>query len=238
MLSKCDRGSEWYRWDFHVHTPASYSSQYPDNWDLYIKELILAIRKHNISAFATADYFTIAGYSQMLNYYDKATNTLSVDGESIEVYIVPGVELRLNIFNNSNESINFHILFDPENCGIDFIEENYLEKLKISYRAISYDLKERSLVAIGNAIVEGTDVNITRDYSGVNSIDKQRYLKAAYSTISLSQFDINQASKTISDIFETQNLHKKPYLKIIAGKGHGSLKSLKWFDEQKQLSRM
>lgn len=238
MYHKYPKGSEWRKWDLHVHTPTSYLSQYPEDWNLYVKELIKAIKKHNISVIATADYFTIDGYSELLKYYDKSSNTLSVGTDSANIYIIPGVELRLNIFNSSNESLNFHVVFDPENCGVDFIKENFLEKLKVHFRGTPYDLRERNLVAIGYAIVENQDLNLTRDYSTVNSIDKARYLKAAYSTITLSQIDIANASKAITDIFESQNIRKKPFIKIIAGKGHGSLKSLKWFDQQNQFSRV
>ncbi len=238
MYHKYPKGSEWRKWDLHVHTPASYLSQYPEDWSIYVKELIKAIKKHEISVIATADYFTIDGYSELLRYYDKSTNTLSVGTDSVEIYIIPGVELRLNIFNSSNDSLNFHVVFDPDKCGIDFIKENFLEKLKVNFRGTPYDLRERNLVAIGYAITENQELNLTRDYSTVNANDKAKYLRAAYSTITLSQIDIINASKTITDIFESQNIRKKPFIKIIAGKGHGSLKNLKWFDQQNQFSRV
>jgi hypothetical protein len=238
MYNKYPKGSEWRKWDLHVHTPASYLSQFPEDWDLYIKELIKAIKKHEISVIATADYFTIDGYTEILKYYDKSTNRLSVGTESVDIYILPGVELRLNIFNSSNDSLNFHVVFDPDNCGVDFIKENFLEKLKVNFRGTPCDLRERNLVAIGYAITENQDLNLTRDYSTVSSSNKAKYLKAAYSTITLSQIDIKNASKAITDIFESQNIKRKPFVKIIAGKGHGSLKSLKWFDEQSQFSRV
>ncbi|MCX5782141.1 MAG: hypothetical protein NT145_05505 [Elusimicrobia bacterium] len=52
------KGSEWRRWDFHVHTPASaFAHSFGDNWDNYVEKLIDALIKHNVSAIVTADYF-------------------------------------------------------------------------------------------------------------------------------------------------------------------------------------
>ena len=33
------KGSEWNKWDMHVHTPSSVlANEFGDNWDKYIKE--------------------------------------------------------------------------------------------------------------------------------------------------------------------------------------------------------
>jgi ABC-type phosphate transport system ATPase subunit len=161
-----------------------------------------------------------------------------VGDESVEVCIIPGLELRLNIFNSHEESINFHVLFDPEICSTDFIKDNFLEKLKVNYRGSDYDLKERTLVAIGFSIIENQPLKIYDDYSTLDEITKAKYLKAAYSTVTLSQVDISSASKAITEAMAYNGISKKPFLKIIAGKGHGSLKKLKWFEDNHQFSRV
>jgi hypothetical protein len=231
------KGSEWRKWDLHVHTPSSYLSQYPDDWDVYVKALIGAVKKHEISVIVTADYFTIDGYRKLMTYYDVTNHTLSKGNDSVEVYIIPGVELRLDTFNSREESINFHVVFDSYKCSVDFIEQNFLEKLKVKYQGSTTDLRERNLLAIGYSIVNGEALDLLRDYSGLSESDKSRYLKEAYKTITLSVGDIKSVSSEISKIFEDQHIPRNPFLKLIAGKGHGSLKSLKWFDDQGQLSR-
>ena len=36
----CSRGSEWRKWDLHVHTPASVlNNQFGADWDKYVYEL-------------------------------------------------------------------------------------------------------------------------------------------------------------------------------------------------------
>lgn len=163
---------------------------------------------------------------------------MSVGRYSTQVYIIPGIELRLNIFTGSNQSINYHILFDPEHCTPDFIQENFLEQLSVLARGATYKLKVRNMLAIGHAIVNDGPINVTADYSHLPQAEKDKCYQAAYSTVTLEQRDIKSAHDAILGIFESQQIGKKPYVKIIAGKGHGSLKSLKWFDEEGQFSRV
>jgi len=101
------KGSVWHKWDLHIHTPSSpLDHSLGDIWDIYVEKLIKSINKHGISAIATADYFTIEGYRQLLKYYDANKQTLTVNDKSANVLIIPGIELRLNIFNSEEDSIN------------------------------------------------------------------------------------------------------------------------------------
>lgn len=195
------RGSEWHKWDLHVHTPASaLAHTFGDNWNIYVEKLIDVNRSHQISAIATADYFTIEGYRKLLSYYDRSTHTLTVSGKSTKLYLIPGIELRLNIFNSDSESVNIHILFDPdpEHCSPDFIESNFLEELEISYRGNKYPLKPQSLFAIGKSISDGSEINITQDFSGLNEPTRSDYRKKALSGITLSTSDIKDTLEAIN----------------------------------------
>ena len=134
-------GSQWRKWDLHVHTPASaLEHSLGSDWDGYVGSLIEAAKNHQIAAIATADYFSLDGYSKLLEYYNQPTRMLAGNGNEVPIYIIPGVELRLNIFNGLEESINLHVLFDPEKCAVEFIKQNFLEELKISYRGAPFSL--------------------------------------------------------------------------------------------------
>lgn len=232
------RGSEWHKWDLHVHTPASsLAHSFGDDWNTYIEKLIDANQTHHISAIATADYFTIDGYLKLLSYYDSSTRSLTVNGKTTKLYLIPGIELRLNIFNNDNESVNVHILFDPEHCSPNFIESNFLEELEISYRSNKFPLKPQSLFAIGKSISDGSEINITQDFSCLNESTRSDYRKKALRGITLSTSDIKDALEAINKIFKKQKVSPKSYLLAVVGKGHGGISSLKWFADNRQFSR-
>ena len=46
-MSYLSKGSEWNKWDFHIHTPYSHlCSNFGGNWDNYVKHLFkIAIQK-------------------------------------------------------------------------------------------------------------------------------------------------------------------------------------------------
>ena len=56
------RGSEWRKWDLHVHTPASFEHGFGD-WDDYIAALG---EVRDIAVLGITDYFTIEGYKKIL----------------------------------------------------------------------------------------------------------------------------------------------------------------------------
>jgi len=61
-----DRGSEWHKWDLHIHSPLSaLNNQFPmlsdgsPDWDRYIAALA---QLTDIPGIAITDYFSIDGY--------------------------------------------------------------------------------------------------------------------------------------------------------------------------------
>jgi ABC-type enterochelin transport system ATPase subunit len=232
-----NRGSEWKKWDLHVHTPNSaLGHSLGDNWDTYVDRLIDCAKTHQIAAIATADYFTIDGYNQLLKYCDRSSQTLSLNGKTAHLFIIPGIELRLNIFNEEENSINLHVFFDPDSSS-DFITQNFLEQLDIIYRGSVVPLKQQNLLAIGKSIAENNTVNFKEDFSGVGEAIKASYIRKALAVITLSYGNIDDALKAIDEIFEKQNLPQRPYLIAVVGKGHGGISSLKWFEDKKSFSR-
>ncbi|NLB69635.1 MAG: hypothetical protein GX804_08135 [Lentisphaerae bacterium] len=68
-LSQLSRGSEWRRWDLHVHTASSYDYDYKatDSDDI----LVRALKRNEIVAIAITDHFTIDA-NRIKNIREKA----------------------------------------------------------------------------------------------------------------------------------------------------------------------
>jgi len=125
------RGSEWRKWDLHIHTPESlfhnYQSKNNDNvWETYIKDLeSLPVE---IKVLGINDYLFIDGYKKILEY--KSQGRL----QNIDL-ILPVIELRLAKFcgNKQFKRINFHIIFSNE-ISADIIQSQFLNGLSAKYK--------------------------------------------------------------------------------------------------------
>jgi len=133
------RGSEWRKWDLHVHTPESIlNNGFGSDWDKYIKELFQKAIEKSIYAISITDYCSIDGYKNIKNEYlanqEKMQELFTEDEiERInKILIFPNVEFRLKKLINGS-GINFHVLFS-DNVSIEDIENNFLHELSFVYQ--------------------------------------------------------------------------------------------------------
>ena len=72
------RGSEWRKWDLHVHTPASgMANQFNGDWDQFVTTLYRRALEEDIAVIGLTDYFTIEGYKKLKRDYLDNEHKLS-----------------------------------------------------------------------------------------------------------------------------------------------------------------
>ncbi len=101
------RGSEWHRWEPHIHGPGTIlNNQFgaADPWDAYLTTLENATPK--IEAIAVTDYYVTDTYEEFLKY--RATGRLT----DMKL-LFPNIELRLDVAAKSG-FVNIHLLICPE----------------------------------------------------------------------------------------------------------------------------
>ncbi|MXV73885.1 hypothetical protein F4Z99_06370, partial [Candidatus Poribacteria bacterium] len=121
------KGSQWRRWDLHIHTPGtkladSYGNE-ENVWDEYID----CLEKSLVQAFGITDYFSADGYFSLLEKYKKKYP------ETDKVFF-PNIEFRLvEAISPENSNPNIHVIFDndTEVCSKDSINR-FLLTLKTS----------------------------------------------------------------------------------------------------------
>ncbi len=121
------KGSQWRRWDLHIHTPETklsddYKSE-GDVWDEYID----CLEKSPVQAFGITDYFSADGYFSLLEKYKRKYP------ETDKVFF-PNIEFRLvEAISSGNSNPNIHVIFDndTEVCSKDSINR-FLFTLKTS----------------------------------------------------------------------------------------------------------
>lgn len=132
--SNFPKGSEWRKWDLHVHTPFSLVNHYEgsndeEKWGKFISDLENLPCEFKV--IGINDYLFIDGYRKVLEY--KNNGRL----KNIEL-ILPVIEFRIDKFAGHKEfkKVNFHVIFSNE-LTIDVIEQQFLNALSSKFKLSS-----------------------------------------------------------------------------------------------------
>jgi len=176
---KFPRGSEWSKWDLHVHTPCSIVQEYggdqPEVWEKFIADLEGLPTEFKV--IGINDYIFLDGYRKVLKFREQG-RLKNID------LILPVIELRLDRFaslgaEDTWKKVNFHIIFSNE-LSADVIEANFLKaiphKLKIDAEGGEIDFNEiatpQTVTELGKKIRETStrEINDSDLKTGFNSL--------------------------------------------------------------------
>ncbi|MFH6946384.1 TrlF family AAA-like ATPase [Flavobacterium sp. FlaQc-50] len=217
-----NKGSQWRKWDLHVHTPATLCSDYGGDteiiWQRYFEELERLAVERNIKVIGINDYLFIDGYKKVLEY--KKQGGLS----SVEL-ILPVIEFRLKEFVGSKElgRLNYHIIFaDDSLLKVDQIETHFLSNLRgkgnlDAFCPDSYTwggvITRQTLIDLGNHIIKGTPeekrTNISPIELGFNNLN----------------FELSKIQEILGEGSEPNTFLKGKYFKAI---GKAEWEDFRW----------
>ena len=190
-----NRGSEWRKWDLHVHTPESIAHEYKkketeDIWGKYITELEKL--PSEIKVLGINDYWFLEGYKKVKQYKDNGRlNNIDL--------LLPIIEFRLRDYvgSKSLNKINYHIVFSNE-LTAEQIEDEFLKRIVIT------GLDDRSLT-IENLTEFGKKIRDETPADKKNQLPSNRQIGFNNFTIELSK---------INGLLE-KKLFKDKYIKVI-----------------------
>ncbi len=191
MLS---RGSEWRRWEPHIHAPGTaMNNQFagPTAWEDYLTALEQATPV--IQAIAVTDYYVTDTYEEVLRRRDA--------GRLPHAKLVfPNVELRLDVATAKGGFVNLHLFVSPEDPN--HVEElrRLLSRLQFNVMQDRFDCTKEDLIRLGKK----ADPNITDD-------------RAALS-YGANQFKVN--FQKLREVFSESGWAKKNILIAVAGGAH------------------
>jgi len=155
------KGSEWRKWDLHVHSPKTYGGFYND--------FINNINNSEAEVIGINDYSTIEGYGKIISQY----------GDNVKKILFPVIEFRMNNilldkdYPRLNRGIrfNFHIIFDND--------PDLIPRIKTWLNSLECLNENGKTDKIGNIRI--LDEKLSFDYFKViESLEKDEGLKNKY----------------------------------------------------------
>jgi hypothetical protein len=188
MLS---RGSEWRRWEPHIHAPGTaMNNQFigPNAWGDYLTALEQATPV--IEAIAVTDYYVTDTYEAVLRH--KAAGRLP----SAKL-VFPNVELRLDVATAKGGFVNLHLFVSPEDPQHLDELQRLLSRLQFNVMQDRFDCTRADLIRLGKK----ADPSITDDRAAL-----------AYGA---NQFKVN--FQQLREVFSESGWAKKNILIAVAG---------------------
>ncbi len=148
-MSNYPRGSEWRKWDLHIHTPESFhwneGKRFPDmepeEKETKIKEILKKINESDVAVFTVVDYWTFEGYIALREYAANHSGSL-LEGK----LILPGIELRVEA--PVDYRLNMQLMFD------DVLTTQSLRdfRQKLEIRSIRRSISDEALIQFARSL--------------------------------------------------------------------------------------
>lgn len=138
---KYAKGSEWRRWDLHIHTPASvFANGFSNDWDGYLACIEGA--DPSIATVGATDYLSIEGYKRLLAHRNEGRL------KNIEL-LVPNIEFRFGPKLDKGNPLNIHLIISPDDPDhVDEIE-TALAHLRFTYNGKPYACTDADFTRLG-----------------------------------------------------------------------------------------
>jgi len=201
------RGSEWRKWDLHVHTPKSINQEYggdnPEAWEKFIADL--ESLPSDFKVIGINDYIFIDGYKEVLKYKAKG-RLVNID------LILPVIELRIDKFASLGDEawkkVNLHVIFSTEHAP-EVIEAQFLSAIQhtikiapdvedVTFKGVATrealenigkQIKNSSTTPINESDLKAGFSNVTFGYEQVMDLCEGYFKGSCLTTIGKSEWD-------------------------------------------------
>lgn len=136
-----ERGSEWRRWDLHVHTPDTALNDQFDDWEEYLA-VVEALT--DVRVLGVTDYFSIENYSKLKAFKDGGR----IPGIDL---LIPNIEFRIAPPSDKATAVNIHLLVSPDDTDHEAEINHALGRLTWTYNDRNYSCLPKQLRSFGRA---------------------------------------------------------------------------------------
>lgn len=211
--TKYPKGSEWRRWDLQIHTPFSaLNNGFGTNIEEYAKVLFTKAVKERIAVIGITDYFSIAGYKELVQLRADQNSFQSLLGPEIaleaqKLLLLPNVELRSSVIirqpNGKDSRVNFHVIFADE-VSVNILEEHFFRELKFTSQGTPGNPDDRLSLTLENLTDLGA--RLKREHEPFR----------AYPDIYVGMMNAVVSLEDVTDVLERQSSRfKDRYLLVV-----------------------
>jgi len=153
-MDKFERGSEWRKWDLHVHTKGTNKNDNftSSDFEAFCVTLFKKALEKDIRAIGITDYFSIDNYIKVKKYVEKIDSASDFEEQERDkiknILLLPNVELRILPATGSGGLINIHCLFNPNDIFIETLGNDFFGSLEDSG---GNKMNRAGLIALGKA---------------------------------------------------------------------------------------
>jgi len=147
LPSNYPKGSEWRRWDLHVHTPHSLlGTPFKDvSWDLYLDALEAEAKKNQIAVIGVTDYMSVDGYEALFKAKSRQNRL------NYAQLLIPNIEFRIMPSTIDGKALNLHLLVDPSDPDHVSKIKRALSNLRFEYGGETYGCERSQLIEFAKA---------------------------------------------------------------------------------------
>lgn len=188
--SNWQKGSQWRKWDLHVHTPESFHwnggmhfrDMKPEEKDSSFGELLKTIESTDVAVFCFMDYWTFDGYIHFKDYLKR--NNLSCTKT-----IFPGMELRVEA--PVDYRLNIHVVLS------DSLSNQQLDdfKSKLTIRSIERCMSDEAIVEFAKTLSSDNAKN--HGFKDPKYLSHAELLEFGSSTIEITKESLELAIKAL-----------------------------------------
>lgn len=163
------KGSEWRKWDLHVHTPASFhwkgqrfATMTQDERKASFKTMLNTINDSDVSVFGIMDYWTFDGYLEFMK-------EVNLEGWELKKTVLPGMELRIE--SPTNYRLNIHVILS------NYLTEQQLYDFKshLKLGVVNRQISNEALISLSDHL--GADKKRARGFKDPENMDEADKLK-------------------------------------------------------------
>ena len=153
-MNKFERGSEWRKWDLHIHTKDTNKNDNftsPD-FDSFCVAMLKKALEKDIKAIGITDYFGLDNFKKVkgfVNEIDSCVDFNEDEKNNIKnIFLLPNVELRIVPATGSGSLINIHCIFNPDSTLLQKLENDFFGSLEDSG---GNKMNRAGLIALGKS---------------------------------------------------------------------------------------